>query len=84
MRDGSEAQLESERLQKAIQSVLGGIVARVEGPQEIRARHPDLGREFLHAHRSNDFGKRHLKRNALIDRCEQKLASEFSVPKILR
>ena len=58
-------------------------MARVESPNEIRARHSYLGRELLHAHRSNDFGKGDLKRNALVDRSQEELASEFSIPKIL-
>jgi hypothetical protein len=33
---------------------------------------------------SNNFGKRHLKRNALVDRSQQELTSEFSIPKVLR
>jgi hypothetical protein len=56
----------------------------MEGAQEIRARHPDLGRELLHPHRSNDLGERDLKRDTLVDRSQEELASEFSIAKILR
>jgi len=45
-------------------------VARVEGPQEIRASHPDFGRKLLHADRSNNFAERDLKWNLLVDRSE--------------
>jgi hypothetical protein len=45
-------------------------VARVESPQEIRAGHAYLDREFLHTHRSNNFAKRDLKRNLFVDRSE--------------
>ncbi len=59
-------------------------MSRVESPQEIRAGHPDLGRELLHAHRSNNFAKSDLKWNVLVDRCEQELSGELRIPKILR
>jgi len=59
-------------------------VTRVDGPQEIRAGHPDLGRELLHAHGSNNLAKRDLKWNLLVDRSEQKFSREFRIPKMLR
>jgi hypothetical protein len=71
VRDGGEAYLEPEGLQEPIQRVLRGVVARVEASQEIRAGDPHLGGELLHAHRSNNFAKRDLKRNFLSRRFEQ-------------
>ena len=59
-------------------------MARVEGPKEIRTRHPYLGCEFLHAHRSNNFAKRDLKGHILVDRSEEKFSGELRIPKILR
>jgi hypothetical protein len=59
-------------------------VAGIQCPQKIRARHSNLGRELFHAHRSNDFAKRHLKRNTFLDRRQQKFAGEFSIPQTFR
>ena len=59
-------------------------MAWVEGPQEIRAGHPYLGRELLHAHRSNNLAKRDLKRNLFVDRSEQKFSGELRIPKVFR
>lgn len=84
VRDGREAQLEAKGLQKPIQRLLRRVVARVKCPQEIRARHSYPGRELLHAHRSNNLAKGHLKRNFLVDRCEQEFSGELWIPKILR
>ena len=64
--------------------MLRWVVARTERSQEIRAGHPYLGRELLHAHRSNNLADGDLQRNLFVDRSEEKFSGEFWIPKILR
>src|SRR2546423_1867551 len=71
--DSSQAQLQTKRLEQAIQRVLRGIVTWIERSQKVRARHPDLRGELLDLHGSHDFGKRELEGDAFVDRCQQEL-----------
>ena len=82
--DWREAELQTKRLEQAIQRVLGRIVTGVERAEKIRARHADLGREFLDAHGSNDLGKRDLQRHTFVDCGQQELPGELLASQILR
>src|SRR5262245_28376509 len=79
-----QTQAKLERLQESVERLLCRVVARVDRAQHIRAGHAHLGREFLDAHRSDHFPERKLQVHAFVDRCQQELAGECCVTKVLR
>lgn len=61
--DWREAELQTKRLEQAIQRVLRGIVTGVERTEKVRARHAGLSREFLDAYGSNNLESGTLERS---------------------
>lgn len=58
-------------------------MARIDGTLHIRRGHVDLGRELLHAHRSDHLAERDLNGHTLVHRGKQELAGELAISQIL-